>query len=114
MTGFCILCIVGLYGVSIFFSEFNTLSYKDVSMSASLFRYINSDDFSLGLTISPLSGITCTGILSYGSDVGMMSSSIPGTKYSLCALRNIFRVYSGLVIFESTHLTSLVNIILLV
>ena len=65
-------------------------------------------------SLSPSSGTKCTGILSCGYDVGMMSSSIPGTKSSLCASQNIFRVSAGSVIFLPAHLTSLVIMNLLV
>ena len=51
---------------------------------------------------------------SYGSDVGILYSSIPGIKYSLCASRNILSVSAGSVIFQSTHLTPLDMMTLLV
>ena len=82
MTGSCIFCTVGFYDVSSFFIPFNSLPYKDVSVSESFLWYVNYDEFSefsFGLTLSPSSSITCTGILYSGSDVGMMSSSIYGT-----------------------------------
>ena len=106
MTGLSILYTVGL---SNFFSAFNTLSYAHVYASTYFLGYVISDDFSeilFGLTISPSSGVTCTGILSSGYDLGMMSSSIPGTKSSLFSSRNIFRVSAVSVIFKSAHLTS--------
>ena len=116
MNGSCILGIVAMYEVSIFFSAFNTLSYAYVSVLASLWWYANSDYFGFlfGLTLSPSSGIMFTGSLPSGSDVVMFSSSIPGTKYSLCVSRNIFRVSSGSVLFHYNHLTSLVVMTLLV
>ena len=95
MTGSCIFCIVGLYDVSIFFIAFNNLFYVDVSASATFLRCVSYDDFSeisFGLTSSPSSGITCTGIFNYGFDVVMTSSSIPGTKSSFSALMKKFRV----------------------
>ena len=109
MTGSCILGMVGFYKVYNLISAFNTLSYAGVSVLASFLWYINSDDFyfSFGLTLYTSSRISCTGILSYGlsygSVVGFLSSSIPGTTYSSCVLRNIFMVYSGSVIFYSSH-----------
>ena len=119
MNGPCIFYIIGLYNVSNFFSAFNTISYSDVSASASasFLRYVNSDDCSeilFVLTLSPSSGIMSTGILYYSSDAGMMSSSIPGTKYYLSASRNIFRVSVGSVIFQSAYLASLFIMTLLV
>ena len=75
MTGSFIFCIVGLHNVSNFLSAFNNLSYTYVSASASFLRYLNSDELSeisFGLTLSHSSGITCTVILSSGSDVGMV------------------------------------------
>ena len=45
MTGSCIIGIVWLYEVSNFLSEFNTLSYSDMSMLASFVWYIHSDEF---------------------------------------------------------------------
>ena len=67
MTGSFVLGIVGLYKVSNFLSEFNTLSYADMYMLASFLWYVISDDFdfSSGLTLYPLSVITCAGSLSY-------------------------------------------------
>ena len=117
MTGSCIFCIVGLYCVSNLFSAFNNISYADVSASDSFLRYVRSDDFSeisFGFNLYPSSSITQTGIFYYGFDVGIMSSSIPGTKYSFSDSRNIFRVYSALVFFQSYHLTSLVIMTLFV
>ena len=108
MTGSCIFCTVGLYDVSSFFSEFNTLLYKDVSVSSSFLWYVHSDNFSeilFGLTLSSSSGIAFTGILSSGSYVGIMFSSTTGTKSYLCASYNIFRVSTVSVIFQSSHLT---------
>ena len=67
-----------------------------------------------GLTLYPSSGITCTGILSLGSDVGILYSSTPGTKYSSCASRKNFRVPAGSLFYQPDHLTSLVRMTLLV
>ena len=115
MTGSCIFCIVGLYNVSNFYSSVNSLSYADVSMCASFLRYGSSDAFSetFGLTLSPSLGITCTGILSSGSDVVIISSYKAGIKYSLYSTLNISMVSAGPVIFQSAHLASLVIMILL-
>ena len=116
MTYSCILGIAALYKFSSFFSAFNTLSYSDMSVLVYLFWYVNSNDFkfSFGLTLSPSSGIALTGILSFGSYVGILSSSIPGTKSSLWVSRKKFRVSAGSVIFHSTHLISLFIMNLLV
>ena len=117
MTYSCIFCTVGLYGVPIFFSAFNTLSYEDVSVYACFVRCLKSGDFSeisFGLTPYLSSDITQTYIFSSSSDVGIMSSSIPCTKYSLCALQNILRVSAGWIILKSAYLTSLVITTLLV
>ena len=110
VTGPFILLIVGLCNVSSYFSAFNNLLYTDVSMLLPFLWYVNSDEFEFifGLTLYPLSGITCTGILYSGSDEWILSSSIPGTKYPSCELGNIFRVSAVSVIFQSAHLTSLV------
>ena len=97
VTGPFILLIVGLCNVSSYFSAFNNLLYTDVSMLLPFLWYVNSDEFEFifGLTLYPLSGITCTGILYSGFEVGIISSSIPGTKYYLCALWKIFGVSAG-------------------
>ena len=97
MTGSFIIDIVGLYSVSSFVSSFNTILYADTSVLVYFLWYVNSDDFEFffGLTLSPSSGITHTGIFSSGYDVVILSSSIPGTKYSSCALWNIFRFSTG-------------------
>ena len=76
MTDSCIIGIVRLYVVSNFFSAFNALSYTDVYVLASFLWYVNSDDFFLfRLTLSSSSGMTYTGSLFSGSDVGILSSS---------------------------------------
>ena len=74
MTVSCILGIVGLYEVSRFSIELNTLLYADMYVLAPLLLYVNSDyfEFTFGLTLSLASGITCTVILSSGSDVGIL------------------------------------------
>ena len=51
MIGSWIFGIVGLYEVSNFLSAFSTLSYADVSMSASILWYVNSHE--LGFLICP-------------------------------------------------------------
>ena len=75
-NGSCIIGIVGLYKASNVFSEFNTLSYADVYVLMYFLWHVNSDNFELlfGLTIYPTLGITCTGSLSYGSDVTVKTS----------------------------------------
>ena len=120
MTYSCIVGIVGLYKVSKLLRVFNNLSHTYVSMLASFLWYVNFDDFDFlsSPTISPSSGITCTGSLysglSSGSDVGDLSSYIPGTKSSSCKSQKIFGVSAWSVVFHSSHLTSLVMTTLLV
>ena len=109
MTGSCTFGIVRLYEVSNFLSAFNNLSYSDMYRLSYFLWYVNYDefDFPFSLTLSPLPGITCTGSLSSVSDVGVLYYSIPGTKSSLFESWNIFMVYSGSIIFHSSHLISL-------
>ena len=116
MTGLCIFGIVGLYKVSSSFSAFNTLAYPDVSVLESFLWYLKSDVFGflIGLALSPSSGIKCTRILFSVSYVEVLFFSIPGTKLSPCVSYNIFRIYTGSVIFHSAHLSSLVMMNLLV
>ena len=85
MTGLWILRIVGFYKVSHLFSAFNTLSYADMIVLEYFLWYVNSDDFrfSFFLSFSPSLGITCKVSLSSGSNVGVFSFYIPGTKYYL-------------------------------
>ena len=104
------ICYFGMYDVSSFFSTLNTLSYDDMSMIAPLFLYVNSDELSkcsFVLTLYPSSDITCIWILSSGYNIEILSSIILFTKYSLCVSGNIFRVSSGSIVFQSTHLTPL-------
>ena len=86
-----------------------------------LLRYIGFDDLidlSFFLTLSPSSGITCTGSRSSGSGLVVLScsinSSVPGTRYCLFIVQNIFMVYGRSVTFYSTHLMYLLIMDLLV
>ena len=79
------------------------ISYADVSASATFLRYISSDNFSeilFSLTLLPHHGLRAqeSCLMAYGSDVVIMSSSIPVPKYFVWASRNIFRVSSGSVV----------------
>ena len=108
--------MVGLYSVSSFLSEFNNLLYADTSVLASFLWYVKSDDFvfSFYLALSTSSGITRTGRLSSGYDVGVLSLSIPDTRSYLFKSRNIFMVSTGSIVFLSNHLIYLVIVTLFI
>ena len=85
-------------------------------MSEYFLEYIKYDDlvFQFVLELYPSSVITYILSLSYGSGVGLLSSSIPGTISSSLELQNIFMGYAGSVVFRSSHLMYLVIITFLV
>ena len=94
-------------------------SYGDVSVKVALWCYAGYDEligFSLCLTLYPSKEIMCTGIRYYGSDIVAvscsMTSSIPGTRYCLFILCNIFIVSYLSVTFNTSHLMSLLTLTL--